>query len=142
LLIFNTSGADYRFENDELNEKHLTNHPFYKAFSHSVNSQLGITEEEKQYTFDTSEIEKVMLENGFSIVARKDDVIYYEPKLLEEICLVGGHMGLFQARNSDIPMKEQEKILQNALQYARKNASFYEYPQVIETAVHYVAQKN
>jgi len=57
-----------------------------------------------------------------------------------EVCLVGGHMQIFQKSNIESTMKEREQILENALNYALEKSSPKAQP-VVETGIHYIAKK-
>lgn len=138
---FNTSGADFEFDAPYMNDMHLLNHPFYTAFTESLRSQLGLEQADKRvYTFNHKELERIMGENGFGIEKTKPKIINRTPKMLLEICLIGGHMQAFQKMNIDSTMQEREKILENSLQYALKKSSPNSKP-IIETGIHYLVRR-
>ncbi len=144
LFIFNTSGADYKFEDTRMNEIHFYKHPFYKTFLESLYAELDskILSDEG-YTFDHNEIERVMKENGFKIKDRLNIELPFEPNNLIESCLIAGQMSIFQEKNiDDISADERENILKRAIEQTieKQGGSLTEIP-VIETGVHYVTEK-
>jgi len=138
---FNMSGADFEFDNPSINEMHLLNHPFYSEFTKALYSQLGLEQPAKRvYTFNHAEVERIMEENGFNIEKTKHKIINRTPKMLLEVCLIGGHMQAFQKMNIDSTMQEREKVLEESLSYASKKSSPNSKP-VIETGIHYLVRK-
>ncbi len=136
---FNASGADFKFNDSNMNEIHILNHPFYRSFTESLNSQLDLIKK-REYTFDNKEINRIMKENGFNIESYKEIIINRNSKTIIETCLVGGHMQMFQKSNIELPIEEREKILEEALNYAFKKSSPNVKP-VIETMIHYLVRK-
>lgn len=142
LLGFNTSGSDFRFEGDTMNATHLLEHPFFRAFMESINSQLGQEQpKSREYTFDHKEIERIMSENGFKIESTDQKLIWYDnPLVIAEICFVGGQMQIFQNQGIESPIEERERVLREAVNFALSKSSPDERP-VIETGIHYVVRK-
>lgn len=138
---FNTSGADFRFDDQNLNDIHVLEHPFYIAFNKSLHSQLDLDFiSTRNYTFDHDEIARIMDENGFKILGNESVVINRNPKSLIEVCLIGGHMQIFQKANISLNIEERTKILKDALSYALRVSSPGIKP-YIETGAHYLVRK-
>ncbi|KYK25243.1 hypothetical protein AYK26_02060 [Euryarchaeota archaeon SM23-78] len=141
LFGFNTSGADYKFDKNDMNQIHILNHPFYIAFMESLHYQLSSKWfPKREYTFDHNEIKRIMEENGFNIEASKQKKMYRQPNQIIEVCIVGGQMQIFQKSNVESTTEERERILEEALKYALRKSSPGVKP-VIETGIHYIARK-
>ena len=140
VFAFNTSAADYRFQDENRNKVHLLNHPFYIAFQDAMSHLLGLTSAGRNYTFDHNEMERIMRKAGFLIKDFDLNVLTLEASKLVEICLVGGHMQIFQKLGIEASPDEREIILAEALRLALRKTSPSVAP-VIETFVHYSAVK-
>lgn len=141
-LVFNTSGHDYHFDDDRLNKIHLMNHPFRIALRSALLHDLGINENPaKSYTFDKNEFERIMGENGFTIVKTKTSEINYNPNVFAALLIGNVEMDIFQKNNINMPTNERERLIRKAISYAMNQAA-PEKHQVIETGIHIVAVKS
>ena len=153
-LIFNTSGADFRFHDERINRGHFMFHPYYQIFNQEVARRLGgeIVDaerfEDRTYTFDDSKIREMLDNTGFRVTGTamigKD---YEDFSLMRELCIVGAHMTLFETNwersGTDKPMLSEEDrnlILEEALEVAERESSVDAQP-VREGIAHYVAIK-
>lgn len=142
LFVFNTNGADFEFNENSMNDKHMYKTPFFKAFKESLNSQLDSGSVSGQhYTFNHSEIERIMKENGFTIEDSKSVKIEFDPDNFKQICLISGQMQIFEKGNINISADERERILGKALDYALKKSSIEERP-FFEMGINYVVKKH
>ncbi len=138
---FNTTGADYSFSDPRLNAEHFTNHPFHKAFTQALRSELGLLtiSNPPKRTFDHAEIERIASNSGFEIVGCKNLRIERSGESLLESCLIGGHMQVFQSESLEASPEQREEMLISAFEYAQKASSVNAAP-VIETGVHYATR--
>lgn len=140
-FVFNTSGSDYRFDNDRINQMHLTRHPFYNAFMQRLNEALGkISHRQDEYTFDHQEIQRVMSQSGFRIDKIRQSIHPMRPLELITVCLIGAHMQKFQKEGIEMPFDERERAIAEAINYALKMYPVISGP-VAETSIHYVTRK-
>ncbi|MFH1916664.1 MAG: methyltransferase domain-containing protein [Nanoarchaeota archaeon] len=137
---FNLSGWDYQFDNSQMNQEHVSKHPFYLYFLESLEKRFGEVSQAQEKAFNDKEVFRVMKENNFSIQSRETQKLHYSPEGILEVCLVGGYMQIFQKAGIELPASEQDMILEEAVRYAFAHSS-PDQGHVQENLMHYVARK-
>jgi SAM-dependent methyltransferase len=149
IFVFNTTSRGVLMSNGQ-NLEQMGEHPFRRAFKERLYVLLGKTKEtgrKMPKKLDDNEIDKIMGENGLTIIAKKEEIRRVEPKTVRENCITGGHMSLFESdfkssnqRGKTLSMKEREQVLEEALTYAETTCLLEEID-VTTSVVHYVARK-
>ena len=143
-LGFNTTGADFEFDESGWNDKHILEHPAYKTFYNQIGRKIGKPELglKREYTFNKSDIERVLAENGFRLDKSDKMELKLPREQFIEICLMGAHMQIFEKEQLQIPFEKKQELILNALQYTlEKEKKEIEHRSIIETGAHFVAKK-
>ncbi|RJQ17648.1 class I SAM-dependent methyltransferase [Candidatus Woesearchaeota archaeon] len=139
-FVFNTTGADFTFADDQKNKMHMIHHPFYKVFMQQVYGALGTPVPKQHQVLNHHEIMKVMDENGFCVKTVQEKVYRKSAESLLETCVIGAHMQIFQKSGIDVHIDDRKKMLSEAIRRAMDSDTLNATP-VFETGVHYIVEK-